>query len=309
MPKITEGQFALGGLAFAVVWLLVVLPLLYRPAQQAPKVYAQQETNGALKGEANAKGSPPQAAQANEERSWKHAEQGEEEGTEFWPPFLGIRLKITDSLLALFTAGLLIFTGLLWRSTDKLWAAGVRQAELTQTALIGDQRAWIMVSMEIETLKFLDSGDKSAPGAEAWIRIKISNVGRTPALNATLHIALVGGEKYFTAIAARRFADQHQDCFTGRFVSPSDDYETETLVEASGAELYRYGRAGEMKPLIVGCVTYQILQDSEIHQTGFVYNIQRCWTESGDLRIFGNEQEELDINEVEPVAAPGGFVT
>jgi hypothetical protein len=217
--------------------------------------------------------------------------------------------RTTSDPVAFFTFWLVVFTGGLGISTILLWRAGVRQAELTQAALIGDQRAWIMVSMEIESLRFLKSGDEGAPGAEADIRVKISNFGRTPALNATLHVALVGGEEHFTAMTARRFADEHQDSFRGRFVSPREEYEIETLVEASGADLYRYGRSGEMRPLIVGCITYQILQDGGIHQTGFVYNVQRTWTENGDLRIFGNEQEDLDINEIEPVAAPGGFVT
>lgn len=46
---------------------------------------------------------------------------GEDEGTEFWPKVFGFKLKITDSLLVVFTFVLAIFTGLLWCSTDKLW--------------------------------------------------------------------------------------------------------------------------------------------------------------------------------------------
>lgn len=44
-----------------------------------------------------------------------------EQGTEFWSPFHGYHLKITDSLLVFFTLVLAIFTGLLWGSTHKLW--------------------------------------------------------------------------------------------------------------------------------------------------------------------------------------------
>ena len=112
------------GLAVTVAGLLHALK---QHPPYAPQVHAQQQTNSALKDEENAKDSAQRPAKPNEENGGKHSEQGENEGTEFWPPFLGLHLKITDSLLAAFTLGLLIFTGLLWRSTDKLWAAGEKQ--------------------------------------------------------------------------------------------------------------------------------------------------------------------------------------
>jgi hypothetical protein len=37
MPRITEGQFALGGLFAGFVWIFVVLPLLYYPGREAPR--------------------------------------------------------------------------------------------------------------------------------------------------------------------------------------------------------------------------------------------------------------------------------
>lgn len=80
-------------------------------------------------------------------------EQGGEQGTEFWPSFLGLHLKLTDSIVAIFTAMLALFTFLLWRSTDKLWAAGERQiavamkaataAEVSARAARDSQRPWI----------------------------------------------------------------------------------------------------------------------------------------------------------------------
>ncbi len=51
-------------------------------------------------------------------------EQGEysaNEGTEYWPPVLGLRLKITDSLLALFTFLLFVATVFLGWATVRLW--------------------------------------------------------------------------------------------------------------------------------------------------------------------------------------------
>jgi hypothetical protein len=137
--------------AMLVSLLIIIAGLLHALKQHPPyasQVNTEQQAHGALKGQENAKTGSPSATRANEEHAGKHAEKGEEEGTEFWPSFLGYRLKITDTLLAAFTFGLLIFTGLLWRSTDKLWGAGERQLEVTRAALIGDQRAWITASLD-----------------------------------------------------------------------------------------------------------------------------------------------------------------
>lgn len=49
------------------------------------------------------------------------------QGTEYWPPIFGYRLKVTDTLVALFTGGLFVATWLLWEATKKL----VQGAELT----------------------------------------------------------------------------------------------------------------------------------------------------------------------------------
>jgi hypothetical protein len=62
--------------------------------------------------------------------------------------------KTTTDPVAFFTFWLVIFTGVLGASTVLLWRAGVRQAELTQAALIAEQRAWIMISLDIESFRF-----------------------------------------------------------------------------------------------------------------------------------------------------------
>ncbi|MGY8638150.1 hypothetical protein RAD15_37335 [Bradyrhizobium sp. 14AA] len=132
-------------LSFAIIisLLIMVAGLLHALKQHppyAPQINAEQQAHSALKSEEHAKASEPNAPKANEQHGGKHAENSEEDGTEFWPPFLGLKLKITDSLLALFTGGLLVFTGLLWRSTDKLWAAGERQLRLLRKTSITQSR-------------------------------------------------------------------------------------------------------------------------------------------------------------------------
>jgi hypothetical protein len=166
-------------LAVLVSLLVVIAGLVHALKQHppyAPQINAEKQAHGTLKGDENAKRGTESRAKANEEHGRKHSEQGENEGTEFWPPFLGLRLKITDSLLAAFTFGLLIFTGLLWRSTDKLWIASEKQ-------LVTIQRAFVF-PREIDAQATFNrlTGE--------YVRCRISkrweNSGTTPAVNVAM---------------------------------------------------------------------------------------------------------------------------
>jgi hypothetical protein len=108
-------------LLWAIIGALIITLLgfshaLLKHPPYAPAVKAEQQSNSGLqahKGD-NAEGQPK-------------AEHGEEEGTEFWPPVFGYRLKVTDTLVAVFTALLFFATLALWLSTRAL----VRGAEDT----------------------------------------------------------------------------------------------------------------------------------------------------------------------------------
>jgi len=98
MPKISEGQATLGGLALLAIWLFVLLPLL-------------------------------QCAQAD-------AAPGQmEEATEYWTVF-GHHLKITDTLLAAFTFFLFVATLLLFSATKNLVLGAEQTADLQLRAYV-----------------------------------------------------------------------------------------------------------------------------------------------------------------------------
>jgi hypothetical protein len=110
--------------AFAVVG--VVAACAYAPSQQAqqtPSVETQKESTNTPNNKKNPDRSPPTLVSkpADASHSADGHKDGNQEGTEFWPPFLGVRLKITDSLIALFTGVLAIYTARLNKSTKKLW--------------------------------------------------------------------------------------------------------------------------------------------------------------------------------------------
>ena len=94
-----------------------------------------------------------------------------EEGSEYFPVFLGLKLKVTDVLLAFFTLGLVIATVGLWISTQRLWLAGERQAKLTRDEFHYVNRPRLTVRRL--TLR----GDTKRPG----INLVLTNLGNLPA--------------------------------------------------------------------------------------------------------------------------------
>ena len=178
-------RFGAFSLAVIVSLLIVVAGLLHALKQHppyAPKVNTDQQAHGALKGEEKAQASEHSPAKPNEEHGRKDVEQREEDGTEFWPSFLGLRLKITDSLIAGFTLGLLIFTGLLWRSTDKLWLAGEKQLRLLAETSEAQSRE--MQASIAEAKKSADAAMLAVGSDRAWMTLDEPMI--MPVNNATI---------------------------------------------------------------------------------------------------------------------------
>jgi hypothetical protein len=292
---------------FAIfVSLLIVIAGLVHALKQhppyAPLVTSEQQAKAALEREQSAEGG---AHAKNDEHGGTHSEQTENQGTEFWPTFFGIRLKITDSLLAFFTGGLLVFTGLLWRSTDKLWGASLRQAELTQAALIGDQRAWVTTSLQIgsEGMTFRDDG------IGIHISLQVTNVGRTAALRCHTNMRIVVD---FAELAddVKRFCEENKirNADHGRLTAANETYLRPWRLSATNKEIYQYGRRDGIFPIVIGCVTYEILQDDLIHQTAFAYSLA---LDDGNAFGTGIRREDGDLvaEQLLVLTAPGGFTT
>ena len=89
-----------------------------------------------------------------------------EEGTEFWPPFFGYRLKVTDTLLVVFTALLFAATIFLYSATRDL----VRGAEETA-------RQELRAYMFVESAHLITIGNPKNVAA----KVHIKNFGKTPA--------------------------------------------------------------------------------------------------------------------------------
>jgi len=159
-----------------------------QPHQKADStIHAQEQAQDDKRsaGEPSPLVTPAQAA-SQQRDTGQQGESREQEGTEFWPTLLGYKFKITDSLIALSTLVLTVFTGLLWRSTEKLWTAGERQIglvkESTDLARLALESAETPYLVPIVT-HYDATGDKPPPSPSivpigSYV---FENCGRSPA--------------------------------------------------------------------------------------------------------------------------------
>ena len=154
--------------------------------QQAPGIEANQQTNSSAKSERDSNAQQERALGAG---SILQAAEGAEKGSEDWPIF-GFRLKVTDSLLVLFTLFLVIVGILqacqLYRTvvaTNRLWDAGERQlvefknlaAATKDTAEAATQSAEHFPNVERAYVFFCDADVKNQ-------KVIYWNWGKTPAV-------------------------------------------------------------------------------------------------------------------------------
>lgn len=189
----------------AVAWVLCVLAAgtaaqapqgaPQRPSEQpveAPRVEPQHRPEGAAQTEQAPKPEPKATAQpapvqpsvlppSGDGKGQAKAENGSEEGTEFWPTFAGLKLKITDTILAVFTAGLFFATYALWLATRAL----VRGSDKTAARQL---RPYVVLK------PFLHKPEVNAitERVEAWsFRCVWHNVGSTPTKHMITRVGMV----------------------------------------------------------------------------------------------------------------------
>lgn len=216
----------------------------------------------------------------------------------------------TDEALAEYTLWLMAFTGILAVATIGLGAAtvglyltGEKQVAITREALVGDQRAWLVTKLEIGP----DGLTVNDGVAHLDARLKVSNLGRTPALGAHTNMKLVVDVEA-AAEQVRRLADKNKKGSPhGLFLSPNDFYYRPWYPSSMDFEDSTQSRL-TISPLLIGCVTYRILQDKDLHQVAFVYHLGRKDGSPWGAIIGGNDCH-LGPDEVTISPWAGGFAT
>jgi hypothetical protein len=93
-----------------------------------------------------------------------------------------------------------------------------------------------------------------------------------------------------------------------RLVAASETYPRPWRFSATDQELYPYGRKFGVFLIVMGCVTYEILQDDLIHQTAFAYSL--ALKDGNPLGgSFKREDGDLTADRILILAAPGGFTS
>lgn len=139
-----------------------------------------------------------------------------------------------------------------------------RSADIARDAFVAGERAWVNIELVLdEPPDFSRDG-----GTSASVAVKVSNIGKTPAINVHTNVAMTLNLHRAPGLL-RDLAERsrHVDVNNGRLLLPGGSYHRPwgPAVDPleSGDE---WGRAS-VTPMIVVCVTYQTLPDMALHQT------------------------------------------
>jgi hypothetical protein len=182
--------------------------------------------------------------------------------------------RTTSDPVALFTFVLSVSTIGLWAVT---WRSGVRQTrdmegaiaaaqdanKISNTHMIADQRAWVAVGHLgiIDDIVF-----KAAEGgAVVFLSVTLTNLGKTPALDVHTQMDMAfdddSARQRLREIAVSERASESR---WTRILLPNDSYQREWALAIDTPTT-----GVHVSPRVIGCVTYRIVPDNTIHQTGF----------------------------------------
>jgi hypothetical protein len=123
-----------------LIFLFINSESFSEQVKQAPQIKSEQQPNSALKPQVNGKSDPTAANKqvapvpsfhtpVADGKSHHESNQSQEEGTEFWPPLWGYRLKVTDTMLVVFTFLRFLATLALYRATRNLVLGAKKASE------------------------------------------------------------------------------------------------------------------------------------------------------------------------------------
>lgn len=174
-----------------------------------------------------------------------------------------------------------------------------RANEIAREALALQGRAWLTVGAQIEG--HLEMSDQH-PEIRISVALTITNVGSNPATNVALAVELRSAYKLRTNAIQREIADKQRTVpeigwhpnttlFAGQHFRQTHNVGTgvETLAELREA-FSNFGTPVVILPLvIVGCAQYRLPGSTELHQTGFAYEVRMRPTPARGSGIFESD--------------------
>jgi hypothetical protein len=223
-----------------------------------------------------------------------------------------IILAMTTRGLHLATRGLQDFAA--EQAGDMKQSIAVARAAnaINRDNLIVAQRAWM-------TIEVFPAGDFAygSHGAMIEIGMKLRNVGKKPAIDVVtipkINIAEIDRELTINEMLAALSQEQLMKHEEGRLVIPNDEYirpwvlmiPEETTKQKSIKN--RFGISFN----VFGCVTYRIIGDDKLHQTGFTYALgaHMVGARHGFSPIIVGAHVMVPKAEVSLPVVAGGFAT
>jgi hypothetical protein len=182
---------------FALAFVLVCLSSASGRSEQTHQVNTEQKPESEIKpdqsdnkksdiGPEKPTTPPTIVAPSRERESEPRKEKGDDEGTEFWPPIHGYRLKVTDTLIAVFTALLFIATIALYMATRGLAKGADDQLEHLKESAEKQLRAYVSFKEFSVTPKINNVNE-----LEEWeINVVRQNTGATPTVDLLSHVSV-----------------------------------------------------------------------------------------------------------------------
>ncbi|MET3355412.1 UNVERIFIED_ORG: hypothetical protein ABID33_003334 [Xanthobacter viscosus] len=168
--------------------------------------------------------------------------------------------EIATYISTLGTTVSILFSGWAALAASRAAKSASEQAEITRKQLISDQRAWIL--NEVLNIEDFSFNEKSI---SMTFNVKISNIGRTPALDVTTYVKLLD-YKNSTIPLIEDFVKSlcYEEPYSSRLVMPGDTYvrtwcPSFELVDSDSNQMFAL--------IAIVCCTYKTLHDDNFHQT------------------------------------------
>jgi len=235
-------------------------------ADQQPKSTAEDQTKGAQSALQSSKNLSTihNLEEAHRDKRTDHVgSESTQPGTEYWPTVWGIKLKITDSLLALFT-GFLILIGV-WQGYQLRRSVDAVHAGERAYVFPGNPKAFVRPTGA--HLLYYKTSDPSNRGPKPTIVFNFVNYGRSPAIILNVRAAMELIRKEPPKFP--RF--EHSILWDGETLlakdSPSNNMTFEFHRNITPEELDLIN-AGEITPFFYGWVQYRDMFGF-LHQRGW----------------------------------------
>jgi hypothetical protein len=179
-----------------------------------------------------------------------------------------------------------------------------RSADIAQAAFAAGERAWINIEMQaIENFYVSRDG-----GLGAMVALKITNIGKTPALNAHTFVDMILDYREApNALAELSERNLYADQKSSRMVLPQQSYTRKWGPSCHPNDVAKQGH-GLLLPVIIGCVTYQTLPDNKLHQTAFAFSLS-VRDENGEGSGLISTENPPPANMIVADWTTGGFAT